>query len=97
MLAFGRIAAVVEARVVVRTGVGLHARPAAVLVQEAAKHPCRLTIEYGGRKADAKSILQVLAMGVRDGEELVIRAEGEGESEALAALLNLFAKGLKAS
>jgi len=85
----------VEARVVVRTGVGLHARPAALLVQEAVKHPCRVTIEYGGKKADAKSILQVLAMGVRDSEELVIRAEGEGESEALAALVNLFVEGLK--
>ncbi|MEW6545881.1 MAG: HPr family phosphocarrier protein [Bacillota bacterium] len=85
----------VEARVVVRTGVGLHARPAALLVQEAVKHPCRVTIEYGGKKADAKSILQVLAMGVRDSEELVIRAEGEGESEALASLVSLFVEGLK--
>ena len=86
----------VEARVVVRTGVGLHARPAAVLVQQASKHACSVSIEYGGKRADAKSILQVLALGVKDGEELVIRAEGEGESEALAALVDLFAEGLKA-
>ena len=87
----------VDARVVVRTGVGLHARPAAVLVQQASKHPCRVSIEYAGKRADAKSILQVLALGVKDEEELVIRAEGEGEAEALAVLVDLFAKGLKAS
>lgn len=86
----------VEARVVVRTGVGLHARPAALLVQQASKHACRVSIEYGGKRADAKSILQVLALGVKDGEEVVIRAEGEGEPDALAALVQLFAEGLKA-
>lgn len=96
-MAIGRMALMVEARVVVRTGVGLHARPAALLVQEAVKHPCRVSIEYGGKRADAKSILQVLALGVKDGEEVVLRAEGEGESEALAALVHLFAEGLEAS
>ncbi len=83
----------VEARVIVRTGVGLHARPAALLVQEASKHRCKVTIEYHSKSADAKSILQVLALGAKDGEELVIRAEGEGESEVLAALVRLFAAG----
>ncbi len=87
----------VEARVVVRTGVGLHARPAAALVQEAGRHPCRVSIQYGGKTADAKSVLQVMALGVKDGEEITIRAEGEGESEALQALVRLFARGLKPS
>ncbi|MFZ5767155.1 MAG: HPr family phosphocarrier protein [Bacillota bacterium] len=86
----------VEARVVVRTGVGLHARPAAMLVQEAARHSgCQVSIEHGGRKADAKSILQVLGLGVRDGEEVTIRVEGEAEEEVLAALVHLFGEGLE--
>lgn len=79
-----------EARVTVKTGVGLHARPAAELVREASRHSCRLTVEYGGRTADAKSILQILALGVKDGEELVVRAEGEGEDAAIKAVLALF-------
>jgi len=75
-----------EKRIKVRTGVGLHARPAARLVAEAAKHSCRVTVEYGGRVADAKSILQVLALGVKDGEEILVRVEGDGDAEVLEAL-----------
>lgn len=77
----------VEARVTIKTGVGLHARPAAAVVAEARKHACQLFIQQGDRRANAKSILQVLALGVKDGEEIIIRAEGEGEQPALAAVV----------
>jgi phosphotransferase system HPr (HPr) family protein len=82
-----------EARVVIRTGVGLHARPAAMLVQAAAACRCKLTLEYAGKKADARSILQVLALGVKDGEEVLIRGEGDGDEAAVASLAGLFAAG----
>jgi len=75
-----------EARVVVRTGVGLHAGPAAALVAEARRHACAVTFACGARAANAKSILDVLALGVRDGEELLVRAEGEGAGDAVGAL-----------
>ncbi len=75
-----------EARVTIKARVGLHARPAARLVQEAMKHECRIEVEAGGRKADGKSILQVLALGVQCGEQIAIRAEGAGEAEAVRLL-----------
>jgi phosphocarrier protein len=78
-----------EARVTIRTGVGLHARPASRLVREAAKHKCEITIEYRDKKAEAKSIIQVLTLAVKDGQEIIIRAEGEGEEAAVASLLRL--------
>jgi len=71
----------------VQTGVGLHARPVAALVQQAGKARCRVTIEYSGKTIDARSILQVLALGGRDGETIRIVADVPGEEAALAALI----------
>ena len=82
-------------RVVVRTGMGLHARPAALLVREANRHASTICLEYGDRRADGKSLLQVLALGVRDGEELTLRAEGGDEREAIASLADLISGGFK--
>ena len=73
-----------ERRVVVGSKVGLHARPAALFVQAAARQPVRVTIAKDGKSpVDAKSILAVLGMDVRGGEEVILAAEGEGAEAAL--------------
>jgi phosphocarrier protein HPr len=74
-----------ERRVVVGSKVGLHARPAALFVQAAARQ--RVTIAKDGKPpVDAKSILAVLGMDVRGGEEVTLAAEGEGAEAALDEL-----------
>jgi len=78
----------------IKNKVGLHARPAAVFVQAASKYKAKITLESSGKKADAKSILQVLALGVKCGHELTIRAEGPDEKEALESLAALVDSGL---
>jgi phosphocarrier protein HPr len=76
-----------ERRVVVGSKVGLHARPAALFVQAAARQPVRVTIAKDGKPpVDAKSILAVLGMDVRGGEEVTLAAEGEGAEAALDEL-----------
>ena len=81
-----------ERRVVVGSKVGLHARPAALFVQAAAKQPVRVTIARDGKPpVDAKSILAVLGMDVRGGEEVILAAEGEGAEAALDDLAALVA------
>ncbi len=82
----------IEATVIVKSEVGLHARPAANLVQEAMRHKCGITLEASGRKADARSILQVLALGVRCGQEVLIRADGAGETEALQQIVSVISE-----
>jgi phosphocarrier protein len=73
-----------ERRVVVGSKVGLHARPAALFVQAAARQPVKVTIAKDGKPpVDAKSILAVLGMDVRGGEEVILAAEGEGAEAAL--------------
>jgi phosphocarrier protein HPr len=81
-----------ERRVVVGSGVGLHARPAALFVRAAATAPIEITVaKAGGDPVNAKSILAVLGLDVRGGEEIVLRADGEGAEEVLERLAEVAA------
>lgn len=76
-----------ELTVTVPAGVGLHARPAAMFVQAAAKAPADVTVgRPGGQHVNARSILAVLSLDVGGGEQIVLRADGDGADEALAAV-----------
>jgi phosphocarrier protein HPr len=76
-----------ERRVRVLSEVGLHARPAALFVQAATKASYDVQIaKSDGEPVNAKSILSVLALDVRNGEEIVISAEGDGADELLDGL-----------
>jgi len=76
-----------ERRVVVGSKVGLHARPAALFVQAAAKQAVPVTIGKEGKApVDAKSILKVLSLDARGGEEVILAADGDGAEAALDAL-----------
>jgi phosphocarrier protein HPr len=79
-----------ERRVKVETKVGLHARPAALFVQAATKTPLEITVAKPGKDpVNAKSILSVLALDAQQGEEIVIRAEGDGADAVLDELAGL--------
>jgi phosphocarrier protein HPr len=67
---------------------GLHARPAADFVRAVKESGAAVTISFNGRTADARSLLAVLTLGVAEGDEVTISAEGEDE-EAVAALAEL--------
>lgn len=69
--------------------VGLHARPAAQMVKAAAKFKSKITLEGNGRKADAKSIIMVLGMGLRQNDVITISAEGADEEAAIEILAEL--------
>jgi phosphocarrier protein len=78
---------VAQRHVKIRSKVGLHARPAALFVQTAAKAPMDVTVaKAGGEPVNAKSILAVLGMDARHGEEIVITAEGESADQLLDEL-----------
>ncbi|BEL12698.1 phosphotransferase [Actinoplanes philippinensis] len=83
--------------VTVGSSSGLHARPAKIFVEAAAKAPVKVTIRSGDRKpVPAKSMLSVLALGAKQGTEVILEAEGEGADEALDSLAELLAKDLDA-
>lgn len=75
-------------------GVGLHARPAALFVQQAAAFSSTIRLSCGERTADGKSILGVLQLGASAGSTVEVRAEGddaEAAAEALAAFIRTIA------
>ena len=81
---------VIENTVVITNKVGLHARPAALLVQEAGRFQARIQVRHGEMTANAKSIVGVLKLGANMGAILTIHADGEDACEAVKALLELF-------
>jgi len=66
--------------------VALHARPAGVVSREAMRFPARLTLAFGDREADARSVLRVMALGAEPGATVMVRGEGEGAEEAVTHL-----------
>lgn len=81
---------IVERTVRLPDGVALHARPAGLLVRAAAAFAAEVYVSANGRRANAKSILDVLALGAAGGTELAIEASGEdavAAAEHLAALV----------
>ncbi len=75
-----------EFKYVITDAEGLHARPAGMLVKEAAKYACRVSIEKSGKEVDAKRIMAVMGLAAKCGNEVIIRCDGEGEEEASTAL-----------
>ncbi|MEU6713094.1 HPr family phosphocarrier protein [Nonomuraea purpurea] len=77
-----------ERKVTVAADVGLHARPAATFVQRAKQAPMDITVAKtnGEGPVNGKSILAIMALDVRQGEDVVIRAEGDGSDEILDEL-----------
>jgi phosphotransferase system HPr (HPr) family protein len=71
--------------------VALHARPAGLLVKEVTRLGCAVAVVANGKRADAKSILQVLALGASGGTELVIEVSGDGAAEAAGHLAGFVA------
>lgn len=72
---------------------GLHARPAAVFVQTAARYKSAISIEKDTKKANAKSIMSLLSIGVSKGSNIRITADGEDEKQAVEALIALISSG----
>jgi len=81
-----------EATIQVKNKVGLHARPASLFVQTAAKFSSKIKVKNlttNGNFVDAKSIIMVLTLGVMKDHEVVIQTEGTDADAALSALKSL--------
>lgn len=75
-----------EKTFIVTDETGIHARPASLLVSSASKFRSEITIEYKEKKANLKSIMGVMALGVKKGETIKITADGLDEEEAIHTL-----------
>lgn len=66
--------------------VGLHARPASITVAAATKFQANVTISAKGKTGNLKSIMNVMALGVKQGDEITIEATGADADDAIKAI-----------
>lgn len=75
---------------VIKDEIGLHARPAGLLVKEAGKFQSTITIKANGKSGDAKRIFGIMGLAVKQNDEVTIEADGADEADAIAALQKFF-------
>ena len=86
-----RLLPVLSRDVTVTDPEGLHARPAALFCQAAARFEADVRVEKDGASANAKSLLSVLQLDVRRGDPVTLIAEGPDAEEAVRALVDVLA------
>ena len=81
-----------ERQVTVGLRAGLHARPAALFVQEANRFASEIYVEKQGKAVNAKSIMGIMSLAISNGTQVVIRAEGSDAEQAVTKLADLIEK-----
>ena len=74
-------------RFTVNDPVGIHARPAGNLVKEIKNYACDVSMSGNGKSADAKKLMQVTTLGIKQGQEVEMTFSGPDEEAACAAVL----------
>ncbi len=85
----------IKKNIVVKNSAGLHARPAALLVKQAARFNADFFIHMYGYRVNGKSILGVMTLAAEKGAELELELSGPDENEALEAIVDLFERGFE--
>jgi phosphocarrier protein len=79
----------VEAQLVIRNQLGLHARACAMFVKTAARYQSQILVSRDDLEVNGKSIMGVMMLAAEEGATIRVRAEGEDEQQALVALEEL--------
>ena len=79
---------------VIKDEIGLHARPAGLLVKEAKTFESTVTLECKGKTAAATKLIAIMSMGVKHGDEVAVKIEGADEETACEAMEKFFQENL---
>ena len=77
----------------IKNSIGLHARPATFFIQKANSYKCSIWVEKEDCRVNAKSLLGVLSLGIAQGTEITIIADGQDEANAVEGLGELIESG----
>ena len=86
----------ISREVTITNAIGLHARPATFFIQKANSYQSSVFVEREDRRANAKSLLGVLSLGIAQGMTVKLITEGADEAEAMDGLVALIATGFEA-
>ena len=79
--------------VTINNKIGLHARPASLLINNAVQFDSEMKMIYEGKEANLKSIISLMSLAVGAGEEVTIKVEGKDEDEALSKITSIIENG----
>lgn len=79
---------------VIKDEVGIHARPAGLLVKEAKKYTSKITIVKGEKSADATKLMALMGLGVKCGDEVEVQVEGDNEADVCEEIKAFFESNL---
>ena len=79
---------------VIKDEVGIHARPAGILVKEAKKYQSRIVIVKDGKKAEATKLMALMGLGIKCGDEVIVEVSGEDEDTASREIKAFFENNL---
>ena len=77
-------------KIILKNETGLHARPASEIAKIASKYQCTINLIVIDKTINAKSILNIMAAGIKSSTEIEIQCDGADEEAALAELLQAF-------
>ena len=83
-----------EFKYTIKDEIGIHARPAGLLVKEAGKFESKITVSKDGKSAEAKKLFGIMGLGVKCGDKVTVTAEGADEEAAAAAIEEFFKANL---
>lgn len=78
----------------IKDELGIHARPAGLLVKEAKKYESECTITRDGKTKKLTQLMMLMSLGVKQGETVTVTAEGADEDAAIAGLKEFFEANL---
>ena len=79
---------------VIKDELGIHARPAGLLAKEAKKYQSAITIEADGKSANVTRLMAVMALGIKQGVQVTVAADGADEEQAIAEMQTFFEANL---
>lgn len=79
---------------VITDEIGIHARPAGLLVKEAKKYASRVVIRANGKSAEATRLMAIMGMGVKCGQTVEVEVAGDDEDEAFDGMKAFFEEHL---
>ncbi len=78
----------------IKDEIGIHARPAGLLVKAAKGLSCKAAMEFNGKSADMTKLFAIMGLGVKHGDTITVNVDGPGEEADAATLLSLLSENL---
>lgn len=79
---------------VIKDEIGLHARPAGMLVKEVKNYESKITITKAGKTVEATKLMAIMGLGVKCGDTVEVSVEGSDEETAFADIQKFFEENL---